>query len=455
MKAKAYGLALLMMVLMALFSQPGYASASGATVILDGKTLDLPENGQVRIVDDRVLIPLRVVAEEMGFYVAWKPTGEIVLQQDPTTILLTVNQTTGYVNGNEVILPTAPMLASDITFVPLRFVSEQMGMYVNWNDTERAVYITTPQPAPGANAPEEAAPPESNELAVVTGIQFSDEKLTITTDGSVVPNIFTLTAPNRIVVDLPNARFTEEWAEGRTLDPQQSGSFDIPESEIGRSVRYALFSTDPSTVRVVVDLDRRASYTLTDNGDGLVTVELAKRNAVVVIDPGHGGSDPGAISITKRHEKQFNLELGLKVQSLLTQLPDVDVIMTREDDTSLSLAERARIANDADADLFVSIHGNSINPPANPSGTETYYTRSDSSALAALMHEHVVAATGLPDRKVRQASLHVTRETKMPAVLLEVGYLSHATDESLMYTESFQLRVAESIVAGIKAYLGL
>ncbi|MNI68686.1 N-acetylmuramoyl-L-alanine amidase AmiB precursor [compost metagenome] len=71
------------------------------------------------------------------------------------------------------------------------------------------------------------------------------------------------------------------------------------------------------------------------------------------------------------------------------------------------------------------------------------------------MHKHLVAATGLSDRKVRYSSLHVTRETVMPAVLLEVGYLSNAGDEALMYTEQFQQRVAEGIVAGIKEYLGL
>ncbi|MNN62804.1 N-acetylmuramoyl-L-alanine amidase LytC precursor [compost metagenome] len=106
----------------------------------------------------------------------------------------------------------------------------------------------------------------------------------------------------------------------------------------------------------------------------------------------------------------------------------------------------------------MSIHGNSLDTVktgVNPSGSETYYTRDESIPLANVMHKHLVAATGLSDRKVRYSSLHVTRETVMPAVLLEVGYLSNASDETLMYTEEFQQRVAEGIVAGIKEYLGL
>ncbi|MNV12182.1 Sporulation-specific N-acetylmuramoyl-L-alanine amidase [compost metagenome] len=112
-----------------------------------------------------------------------------------------------------------------------------------------------------------------------------------------------------------------------------------------------------------------------------------------------------------------------------------------------------KIANDLKADIFISVHGNSAAPTA--TGSETYYTRPDSIELAGVMHKYLVEATGLPDRKVRQKSLQVTRETKMPAVLLEVGYLSNKNDEPLMYDDAFQERVAEGIVAGIKEYLGL
>src|SRR5690606_10309138 len=105
-------------------------------------------------------------------------------------------------------------------------------------------------------------------------------------------------------------------------------------------------------------LRRSASYTLTDNGDGILTVALTEDpqaqdgKPIVAIDPGHGGSDPGAISVTKKHEKQFNLALGLKVEQLLKQEPGLEVVLTRKDDHALSLQERVQLAHDANADLF-------------------------------------------------------------------------------------------------------
>lgn len=91
---------------------------------------------------------------------------------------------------------------------------------------------------------------------------------------------------------------------------------------------------------------------------------------------------------------------------------------------------------------------------SNPSGTETYYTRNDSLLFAQTVHKYLSVATGLQDRGVRQANYHVTRETKMPAILLECGYLSNTKDEALLYTADFQNKVASAVVSGIKEYLG-
>jgi N-acetylmuramoyl-L-alanine amidase len=117
------------------------------------------------------------------------------------------------------------------------------------------------------------------------------------------------------------------------------------------------------------------------------------------------------------------------------------------------LSDRSNLANKLNADIFVSIHGNS--GPSTATGVETFYTRSDSAQLAKVMHKYLVQSTGLADRKVKTQSLHVTRETKMPAVLLECGFLSNSNDESKMFTEQFQDSVANGIVKGIKEYFGM
>jgi N-acetylmuramoyl-L-alanine amidase len=174
----------------------------------------------------------------------------------------------------------------------------------------------------------------------------------------------------------------------------------------------------------------------------------------VVVDPGHGGEDPGATGASGRVEKDFTLQLSLEVMKLLEQEPNIEVKLTRVDDAFLSSVEyeRAQFANALEADLFVSIHGNTYEDP-DVSGTETYYYDEPSLALASALHRHVVAATGFRGRGVRRANYFVLRETTMPAALIEVGYLTNPEEERTMWEESFQHQVAVAVVEGIKEYL--
>lgn len=211
-----------------------------------------------------------------------------------------------------------------------------------------------------------------------------------------------------------------------------------------------------------MDLSGARNYSLQNGNDGYVIVDLnvdqsypprGNGKPLVVIDAGHGGTDPGAISVTSKKEKDFNLTIAKKVEHLLKLETELDYVLTRSTDVYVTLKDRAKLANDMNADLFVSLHANSGSATA--SGVETYYTRKESLPFANVMHKYLVEASGLPDRKVRAKSLHVTRETTMPAVLLEFGYLSNKNDEALLFTENFQNSVAQGVVDGIKDYLGL
>jgi N-acetylmuramoyl-L-alanine amidase len=143
----------------------------------------------------------------------------------------------------------------------------------------------------------------------------------------------------------------------------------------------------------------------------------------------------------------------LKVQALLAGEERIKLVLTRESDTYPSLDDRFNLANSIAADLFVSVHANSYTAATN--GTETYYSRPDSLDFAKVMHSLLTSATGLKDNGVRNAGFKVIKYTKMPAVLLEVGYLSSKIDEPKIWTEALQNRVAAAIVTGIKQYLKL
>jgi len=175
----------------------------------------------------------------------------------------------------------------------------------------------------------------------------------------------------------------------------------------------------------------------------------------VVIDPGHGGSDPGAIGPSGIQEKVITLQVAQQVYSLLASA-GYNPIMTRTSDQYVSLEQRAQKANAADADVFVSIHCNA-NANRGANGTETYHFpgSADGEKLAEKLQSNLVAQLKRNDRGIRNANFAVLRETKMPAALVEIAFISNPAEESLLETTAFQKKAAGAIVSGIMLYLGI
>ncbi len=232
-------------------------------------------------------------------------------------------------------------------------------------------------------------------------------------------------------------------------------------------------------------------------------LELSKpinRNVLtIVLDPGHGGKDPGAVGRKlKAREKDVNLEVALKLKKLLEKELGLNVLMTRDDDRFVSLGDRTRFANEADADLFVSIHTNA-SKDSKAKGTETYYLStamtSDARAVEALenqvvdlyegganarskyddlgfilsdlsqtehlessnnlagnIQQNLIAGAGSYDRGVKQANFYVLRGAFMPSVLIELGFISNPDEEMLLTNPEYQNRLAQTIFEGIKRF---
>lgn len=171
----------------------------------------------------------------------------------------------------------------------------------------------------------------------------------------------------------------------------------------------------------------------------------------IVIDPGHGGKDPGATGVSGAYEKAFNLSLAGRVVDLLEEDPLFEPLLTRSDDQFVGLDERAAKANDWNADVMISIHGNTYTDPMT-SGTETLYRHEDSIPLAQTLQEHLVKGIGLRDRGIKEEQLKVLSTPTMPAVLIEVGYLTNAEDERFLLCNEGQDLAAQAIVDGLKDY---
>ena len=314
-----------------------------------------------------------------------------------------------------------------------------------------------------------------------------------------------LSNPDRLFFDLKGARISKE------IDRKLSVGDGIL-----KSVRAGQF--DPDTVSVVLDIEKMRdfdAFTL-DNPDGakLVIDVNAKRTEkahdafkkwIIVIDPGHGGHDPGAIGPGGLMEKDVVLDIALKVRDILSKTGLFEVVMTRDRDVFIPLPERTAIARDKDADLFVSIHANaSSNSQAR--GIETYllnwttdeeairvaarenrisvrrmkekmaqfrrndylskelgdlrrcYKRDESLKLAHYVQDSIVSGADnmnkrMKDLGVKQALFYVLVGAEMPSILAEVSFISNPGEEKLLSGKGYRGELARSIAEGIKAYI--
>jgi N-acetylmuramoyl-L-alanine amidase len=298
-------------------------------------------------------------------------------------------------------------------------------------------------------------------------------RLTIALPAGVTYNAFTLRNPDRLVIDLTGLR-PDGLPASLTVDTPQI-----------KSVRVGFFSRNPDVTRVVCDLKQPTTYraelsaekkTLTvilPGSSGSAGKKPALSEATIVIDPGHGGRDVGAIGPTGFQEKTANLNVALKVAELLRQ-KGARVILTRSGDTEPSLEERTGLANRERAHLFVSIHMNAFTDPG-IGGTTTYYLSSEgveravqdkkvpvqqeesrrleSSKLASCVQSALVRNLGLENKGVREANFAVLRTSQMPAILVETAFISNPNEEKMMKTARFAENAARGIVAGVETYL--
>lgn len=299
----------------------------------------------------------------------------------------------------------------------------------------------------------------SQNLARLTNLEIDEldsqtTRLRLRSDKAFDYQIYPLENPQRLVIDTQGTKLTP----GKSLDRISTNSPNI------KSIRLTPTQNKQQTdIRLTLDLHGMVSYEFNQTDDYLEVLikgrqrkpllNVQNRRAFVVIDAGHGGNDPGAIGTGKTQEKKVALAVSEYLQHYLEN-DNIQAVMTRSEDMEVLLQPRVDVANLRNADLFVSIHLNSM-PPGNTNvkGIETYYTTPQSQALADTLHRYMIKELGAQDRRVRKRGLFVTRKTKMPSVLLEIGFLSSPEEEALLTNPNYQRRVAKAIRDGIYDYL--
>lgn len=310
-----------------------------------------------------------------------------------------------------------------------------------------------------------------------------------------------LSNPDRLFFDLKSAHIQKEIKT----------NFSVGDG-ILKSIRAGQYATD--TVRVVLDLETMEDFNviILEDPVRLIIDVKAKRlenkeektfqKKRVILDPGHGGHDPGAVGKGGLREKDVVLDIALKVRDILSNDPSLDIYLTRDKDVFIPLEERTALAMKKDADLFVSVHANA-SPNRKAKGIETYllnwtndeeairvaarenaisvrtmkekmkkyrndldtilsdlrrdYKRDESLKLANYVQTSLVTDVGKIHTKtanlgVKQAFFYVLVGASMPSVLAEVSFISNPDEERLLSNEDYRSVIARSIASGITTY---
>ena len=195
---------------------------------------------------------------------------------------------------------------------------------------------------------------------------------------------------------------------------------------------------------------------VTETPDGTQKVEpepVSKDGLVVVIDAGHGGKDQGC-AYGEMLEKDINLKLALLLRDEL-ESADVNVEMTRDDDTFVYLNRRVEAAENAGADAYISIHVDSYPGDSSIEGITVHYQKgaSGGKTLATNLHDELQDSAITTIRKTMESDLYVLRNTSMPAALVEVGFLTNKSDRRNLQSETFLEELAKQLCGGITQYL--
>ncbi|MED1468974.1 N-acetylmuramoyl-L-alanine amidase [Bacillus salipaludis] len=210
----------------------------------------------------------------------------------------------------------------------------------------------------------------------------------------------------------------------------------------------------PPTSKNTTDHDKKSPAPVTKSSQtpaAKTTTQGPLNGKTIVLDPGHGGVDIGTTSIDGTHEKKLTLETAKAVEQKLKNA-GAHVIMTRTNDTYISLPERSNISNQNGADAFISFHYNWIKDPSVNGVTDFYFQKSRDNELASDILEEVAKTTKLENVGTRFNNLSVLRNNSQPSTLIELGFLSNKQDDAVVEGSAFNENVAQGIYLGLLDY---
>lgn len=449
---------------------------------------------EILYIQGQPYVSLASLAREFGGSFYWAPiTRKMVLRLYGRRLTISLHNTTVLLDDRALNLPVEPTFHEGLVCVPAApffdILGEILPQRLRW-DPVRAIVVASPSET------------------TITGLSVEER-----VNGTLIS--IATTDSLRVEVTTSEPAWLHLSLKGGTLDPERIARTqpkgDVRDIRVQQYEGYAQISLLLS--------DRIVKYdVLYPEEAGRIEVALRRPHKIevdrerivfhtVVVDPGHGGKDPGAIGPGGTEEKDVTLDIARRLAYLLERNLKVRTVMTRSTDEFVSLTDRVRIAQRSKGTLFISLHCNSISN-RHASGTETYFLSEakteearevarrenaslrferplgeiveddfvlrdlsilipdivggmasdqylkESQDLAALVQSEIVRASGLEDRGVKQAGFYVMKGTlaTMPSVLVEVAFLSNPYEEKLLKRISFRKSIARAIYWSIKAF---
>lgn len=442
------------------------------------------------IFNDRALVPVREVFEAMGATVGYiNDTREVTVSMGSSFIMLQINSPTAFVNGTKKTIPDGltPMLIAKAgedakTMVPARFVSESVGMNVVFDGTNGIIKINNPAQSFEEETPEPTKKPFTSTITSV-GAEPDGEMTTVTIKFDKKPEKIgelVMLESGVLYTDVAGATYTVSNKKDVNVGAVKSirlGQHDeytrIAIDTAGADSYYKKLSTDGKKLTISVAGEGVAVSPVPTSEPTPTTAPTPTPTAkptptpeahltgerIVVIDAGHGGSDSGAVAThdeVKYTEKKINLDVAKKVRDIL-KANGVRVEMTRSGDTYPTLVERSDFANELGAAMFISIHSNASADHPEANGIEVYYSKTNngtrygvtSKDLAADVLKNMIKNTSANNRGVKTEQHVVTRTSEMPAILIELGFITNAAEAQNLYSDAYQDLLAGAIAAAV------
>lgn len=504
---------LLTAALWVLSAAPLRARAEEISVVVSGKAQETADSYRA---GGKVYLDAKRVGALYGGQVYWYAvSGRVQLSLRGRTMQLVAGSDKALTGDRELRMKDPVIVRASRAFVPLSFLTGSefaswSGHQTRYDERTKTLLVEksgtvgaprafsykghtriTLELAPGASYRATARGTGGVDLIVDFGVAEGDDKGTV--DDGIVES-YTLRQEAKLVrLSVRFAETGQRWRASEMSGPRRA-VLDVyaPGAAIPEAAPVASEEAPKEPPKAVVAAPAAKPAVKAKEEE---PKEAPKRRRLIVIDPGHGGKDPGATGVRGTREKDVNLAAALELSRVLKERGDFDVHLTREEDEFLPLSERSEIANSRNADLFVSLHCNaagnkresgfevySVSETASDPAAEALAAKenavlelegknpqdemakmillamtktemiNESTAFAALAARTIGKRVDIEARGAKQAGFYVLRGTHAPAILVEMAFVSHAKDEAKLTSRRFRRTMAEGIAAGIAEY---